>query len=115
MSQLETWAAAARRRRALTAHADQHLLLLREVTAGDFSQGAVADPELDRHRLWLARRVEYPDTATCDTGPGCALPSARTGTGRTAALSRTLAGSSGPLALLRFDAWWTEAERGVGH
>src|SRR5262245_23553214 len=121
MSQLEPWAAAAAGgRRAVTAHADQHLLLLGEVTAGDLGQGPVADPELDRDRFGLAGCVEHPDASTSDAGPGSALPSARTCAAGSAALTRrsseTLAAaSSRPLSLLRFDARWTEPERGVRH
>src|SRR5262249_18924678 len=119
MSELETWAAAAARRRAVTAQADQHLLLLGEVTAGDLGQGPVADPELDRDSFGLAGCVEYPDTATGDTGPGCALPSARTCAAGTSALTRRstgpLAASRRPLARLRFDAGWPETERRIGH
>src|SRR5262249_11977931 len=119
MSELETWAAAAARRRAVTAHADQHLLLLGEVTAGDLGQGPVADPELHRDRLGLAGRVEHPDTATGDAGPGRALPSARTCAAGTSTLTGRatgpLAAASRPLALLRFDAWWPETERRIGH
>src|SRR5580765_255021 len=114
MSQLEARPAAAARRRAIATNADEHLLLVGELPSGDFGRGSVADPELDRDRFGFAGGVEHPDAPSRDTGLGSALASARPGAG-TGTTTRTLATACRPLPLLRFDAWRSETERGVGH
>src|SRR5262245_24420273 len=67
-----------------TSQADDHLLLLGKIAAGDLGRRSIADSELNRDGRWLARRVEHPHPSS----PGASRAAFAT--------SRTLADTLAP-------------------